>query len=62
MNSLHYWVLEMHVDELWFDLASTLVREFYDVNRLSAFFDLVQQDTVVNQVQADRRAVGCRRR
>ncbi len=48
INSLRYWVLEMHIDGFWLDLASTLAREFYDVNRLSAFFNLVQQDPVVN--------------
>ena len=47
MDSLRYWVTEMHVDGFRFDLAATLAREFYDVDRLSAFFDLVQQDPVV---------------
>ncbi len=51
MDSLRYWVLEMHVDGFRFDLASALAREFYDVDRLSAFFDLVQQDPVVSQVK-----------
>jgi len=51
MDSLRYWVTEMHVDGFRFDLASTLAREFYDVDRLSAFFDLVQQDPVVSQVK-----------
>ncbi|WP_205877867.1 glycogen debranching protein GlgX [Mycobacterium camsae] len=51
MDSLRYWVLEMHVDGFRFDLAATLAREFYDVDRLSAFFDLVQQDPVVSQVK-----------
>jgi isoamylase len=51
MDSLRYWVAEMHVDGFRFDLASTLAREFYDVDRLSAFFDLVQQDPVVSQVK-----------
>jgi isoamylase len=51
MDSLRYWVLEMHVDGFRFDLASTLAREFYDVDRLSSFFDLVQQDPVVSQVK-----------
>jgi glycogen operon protein len=51
MDSLRYWVLEMHVDGFRFDLASTLAREFYDVDRLSAFFDLVQQDPVISQVK-----------
>ncbi len=51
MDSLRYWVLEMHVDGFRFDLASTLAREFYDVDRLSTFFELVQQDPVVSQVK-----------
>jgi isoamylase len=51
MDSLRYWVTEMHVDGFRFDLASTLAREFYDVDRLSAFFDLVHQDPVVSQVK-----------
>ncbi|MGH3672584.1 MAG: glycogen debranching protein, partial [Pseudonocardiaceae bacterium] len=51
MDSLRYWVLEMHVDGFRFDLASTLAREFYDVDWLSTFFDLVQQDPVISQVK-----------
>ena len=51
MDSLRYWVLEMHVDGFRFDLASALAREFFDVDRLSSFFDLVQQDPVVSQVK-----------
>jgi isoamylase len=51
MDSLRYWVLEMRVDGFRFDLAATLAREFYDVDRLSAFFDTVQQDPVVSQVK-----------
>ena len=51
MDSLRYWVLEMHVDGFRFDLASTLARELHSVDRLSAFFDLVQQDPVVSQVK-----------
>jgi glycogen operon protein len=51
MDSLRYWVLEMHVDGFRFDLAATLAREFYEVDRLSAFFELVQQDPVVSQVK-----------
>ncbi|MDQ1711464.1 MAG: isoamylase [Frankiaceae bacterium] len=51
MDSLRYWVTEMHVDGFRFDLAATLAREFYDVDRLSAFFDLVQQDPVVSRVK-----------
>jgi glycogen operon protein len=51
MDSLRYWVTEMHVDGFRFDLASALAREFYDVDRLSSFFDLVQQDPIVSQVK-----------
>ena len=51
MDSLRYWVLDMHVDGFRFDLASTLAREFYDVDQLSTFFELVQQDPVVSQVK-----------
>ena len=51
MDSLRYWVLEMHVDGFRFDLAATLAREFYDVDRLSAFFDIIQQDPVISQVK-----------
>ena len=51
MDSLRYWVTEMHVDGFRFDLASTLAREFYDVDRLSTFFELVQQDPIVSQVK-----------
>ena len=51
MDSLRYWVLEMHVDGFRFDLAAALAREFYDVDRLAAFFELVQQDPVISQVK-----------
>ena len=51
MDSLRYWVTEMHVDGFRFDLASALAREFHAVDRLSAFFDLVNQDPVVSQVK-----------
>ncbi|ATA28848.1 glycogen debranching enzyme [Mycobacterium lepraemurium] len=51
MDSLRYWVNEMHVDGFRFDLAATLARELHDVDRLSAFFDLVQQDPIVSQVK-----------
>ncbi len=51
MDSLRYWVLDMHVDGFRFDLASALARELHDVDRLAAFFDLVQQDPVVSQVK-----------
>jgi glycogen operon protein len=51
MDSLRYWVTEMHVDGFRFDLASTLAREFYDVDKLSTFFELIQQDPIVSQVK-----------
>jgi glycogen operon protein len=51
MDSLRYWVTEMHVDGFRFDLAATLARQFYEVDRLSAFFDLVEQDPVVGRVK-----------
>jgi glycogen operon protein len=51
MDSLRYWVLEMHVDGFRFDLASTLARELYAVNKLGAFFDIVHQDPVLSQVK-----------
>jgi isoamylase len=51
MDSLRYWVTEMHVDGFRFDLAATLAREFYDVDRLAAFFDVVQQDPVISQAK-----------
>ena len=51
MDSLRYWVTEMHVDGFRFDLASSLARQFHEVDRLSAFFDLVQQDPVVSQAK-----------
>ena len=51
MDSLRYWVLEMHVDGFRFDLASALARELYDVNKLSAFFDVIHQDPVISQVK-----------
>jgi isoamylase len=51
MDSLRYWILEMHVDGFRFDLASTLARELHDVDRLSAFFDIIQQDPVISQVK-----------
>lgn len=51
MDSLRYWVEEMHVDGFRFDLASTLARELHDVDRLATFFDLVQQDPVVSRVK-----------
>ncbi|MEU8273937.1 glycogen debranching protein GlgX [Microbispora bryophytorum] len=51
MDSLRYWVLDMHVDGFRFDLAAALARELHDVDRLSAFFDLIQQDPVISQVK-----------
>jgi glycogen operon protein len=51
MDSLRYWHLEMHVDGFRFDLAATLARELHDVDRLSAFFDIIQQDPVISQVK-----------
>jgi isoamylase len=51
MDSLRYWVLDMHVDGFRFDLASALARELHDVNRLGSFFDLIQQDPVINRVK-----------
>ncbi len=51
MDSLRYWVQEMHVDGFRFDLASTLARELFDVNRLGAFFDIIHQDPVLSQVK-----------
>jgi glycogen operon protein len=51
MDSLRYWVLEMHVDGFRFDLASALARELFEVDRLAAFFDIVHQDPVLSQVK-----------
>ena len=51
MDSLRYWVTEMHVDGFRFDLASSLARELHDVDRLSAFFDIIQQDPVISRVK-----------
>ena len=51
MDSLRYWIEEMHVDGFRFDLASTLARELHDVDRLSAFFDIIHQDPVISQVK-----------
>jgi glycogen operon protein len=51
MDSLRYWILEMHVDGFRFDLASTLARELRDVDRLGAFFDIIHQDPVISQVK-----------
>ena len=51
MDSLRYWVEDMHVDGFRFDLAATLARQFHEVDKLSVFFDLVQQDPVISQVK-----------
>jgi glycogen operon protein len=51
MDSLRYWVIECHVDGFRFDLASALAREFFDVDRLSAFFDVIHQDPILSQVK-----------
>ncbi len=51
MDSLRYWVLEMHVDGFRFDLASALARELHEVDRLGSFFDVMHQDPVINQVK-----------
>ena len=51
MDSLRYWVVEMHVDGFRFDLASALARELYEVDKLGSFFDIIQQDPVLSQVK-----------
>ncbi len=51
MDSLRYWIEEMHVDGFRFDLAATLARELHDVDRLSAFFDIIHQDPIISQVK-----------
>jgi isoamylase len=51
MDSLRYWVVEMHVDGFRFDLAAALARELHEVDRLSAFFDIIRQDPVLSQVK-----------
>jgi isoamylase len=51
MDSLRYWVLEMHVDGFRFDLASALARELHEVNKLGAFFDIIHQDPLLSQVK-----------
>jgi glycogen operon protein len=51
MDSLRYWIVEMHVDGFRFDLASTLARELHEVDRLSAFFDIIHQDPIISQVK-----------
>ncbi len=51
MDSLRYWIQDMHVDGFRFDLAATLARELHDVDRLSAFFDIIHQDPIISQVK-----------
>jgi isoamylase len=51
MDSLRYWVIEMHVDGFRFDLAATLARELHDVDRLSTFFEVIQQDPIISQTK-----------
>ncbi len=51
MDSLRYWITEMHIDGFRFDLAAALAREFHDVNKLSAFFDIIHQDPVISRVK-----------
>lgn len=51
MDSLRYWITEMHVDGFRFDLASTLARTFYEVDKLGAFFDIIHQDPVISKVK-----------
>ena len=51
MDSLRYWIIEMHVDGFRFDLASALAREMYDVDKLGSFFDIIHQDPIINQVK-----------
>lgn len=51
MDSLRYWITEMHVDGFRFDLCSSLARTFYDVDRLGAFFDIIHQDPIISQVK-----------
>ena len=60
MDSLRYWVNDMHVDGFRFDLAPVLARELHDVDKLSAFFDIIHQDPTLAQREAHRRAVGRR--
>jgi glycogen operon protein len=51
MDSLRYWITDMHVDGFRFDLASTLARELHEVDKLGAFFDIIHQDPVISQVK-----------
>ena len=51
MDSLRYWVQEMRVDGFRFDLAAALARDLYEINMLSAFFQVIQQDPILSQVK-----------
>ena len=51
MDSLRYWITEMHVDGFRFDLASALARELHDVDKLGSFFDIIHQDPIISQVK-----------
>lgn len=51
MDSLRYWITEMHVDGFRFDLAAAMAREFYDVDKLASFFDIIHQDPIISQVK-----------
>ncbi len=51
MDSLRYWVVDMHVDGFRFDLASALARELFEVDKLGSFFDIIQQDPMLSQVK-----------
>ena len=51
MDSLRYWVVDMHIDGFRFDLASTLARELHEVDRLGSFFDIIHQDPIISQVK-----------
>lgn len=51
MDSLRYWIVDMHVDGFRFDLASTLARELHEVDRLGSFFDIIHQDPIISQVK-----------
>lgn len=53
MDSLRYWITEMHVDGFRFDLASALARHFYEVDKLGAFFDIIHQDPIVSYLYYD---------
>ncbi len=59
MDSLRYWITDMHVDGFRFDLAATLAHELHEVDRLSAFFDIIHQDLGYFTGKADCRTLGC---